>query len=85
MCFCRCVSLPLEPEREDNHLRTSKTTLCKTPYDAGEQAKKFGSQTVFGRAAQPAELAPVFVFLASNESSYVSGAVYGATGGQTPI
>jgi NAD(P)-dependent dehydrogenase (short-subunit alcohol dehydrogenase family) len=50
-----------------------------------EKVKKFGSQTVFGRAAQPAELAPVYVFLASDEASYVTGEVYGATGGQMPI
>jgi NAD(P)-dependent dehydrogenase (short-subunit alcohol dehydrogenase family) len=49
-----------------------------------EKVKKFGSDTEFGRPAQPAELAPLFVFLASNESSYVTGEVYGATGGQTP-
>jgi NAD(P)-dependent dehydrogenase (short-subunit alcohol dehydrogenase family) len=46
-----------------------------------EKVKQFGSQTVFGRAAQPAEIAPIFVFLAS----YVTGEVYGATGGQMPI
>jgi hypothetical protein len=33
--------------------------------------------------AQPAELAPLYVFLASNESRFVTGEVYGATGGQT--
>ena len=50
-----------------------------------EKVKQFGSQTVFGRAAQPAELAPIFVFLASDHGSYVTGEVYGATGGQMPI
>jgi len=50
-----------------------------------EKVKQFGSQTVFGRAAQPAELAPIFVFLASDQASYVTGEVYGATGGQMPI
>ena len=49
-----------------------------------EKVKTFGSNTVFGRAAQPRELAPLYVFLASNESNYVTGEVYGATGGQTP-
>src|SRR5450631_4562397 len=44
-----------------------------------EKVKQFGSQTVFGRAAQPAELAPIFVFLASDQASYVTGEVYGAT------
>ncbi|MBV9645049.1 MAG: SDR family oxidoreductase [Verrucomicrobia bacterium] len=50
-----------------------------------EKVKQFGSKTVFGRAAQPAELAPIFVFLASDQASYVTGEVYGATGGQMPI
>jgi NAD(P)-dependent dehydrogenase (short-subunit alcohol dehydrogenase family) len=49
-----------------------------------EKVKTFGSHTVFGRAAQPREMAPLYVFLASNESNYVTGEVYGATGGQTP-
>ncbi len=35
--------------------------------------------------AQPVEIAPVFVFLASNEASYITGEVYGVTGGQTPF
>jgi NAD(P)-dependent dehydrogenase (short-subunit alcohol dehydrogenase family) len=50
-----------------------------------EKVKQFGSQTVFGRAAQPAELAPIFVFLASDQASYVTGEIYGATGGQMPM
>jgi NAD(P)-dependent dehydrogenase (short-subunit alcohol dehydrogenase family) len=51
---------------------------------AVEKAREFGANTSFGRAAQPVELAPLFVFLASNESRFVTGEVYGATGGQTP-
>jgi NAD(P)-dependent dehydrogenase (short-subunit alcohol dehydrogenase family) len=50
-----------------------------------EKVKTFGSHTAFGRAAQPVELAPLYVFLASNEARYVTGEVYGATGGQTPL
>ena len=50
-----------------------------------ERVREFGSHTVLGRAAQPAELAPIYVFLASDQSSYVTGEVYGATGGQMPI
>ncbi|MGA8657710.1 MAG: SDR family oxidoreductase [Chthoniobacterales bacterium] len=50
-----------------------------------EKVKQFGSQTVFGRAAQPAEIAPIFVFLASDQASYVTGEVYGVTGGQMPM
>ena len=50
-----------------------------------EKVRKFGADTAFGRAAQPVEIAPLFVFLASNESRFVTGEVYGATGGQTPF
>jgi NAD(P)-dependent dehydrogenase (short-subunit alcohol dehydrogenase family) len=50
-----------------------------------KQVKQFGSQTIFGRAAQPAEIAPIFVFLASEQTSYVSGEIYGAIGGQMPM
>lgn len=42
---------------------------------------EFGSSTVFKRPGQPAELAPVYVLLASQESSFVTGEVYGVTGG----
>ncbi|MEV0675103.1 glucose 1-dehydrogenase [Actinosynnema sp. NPDC050436] len=49
-----------------------------------EAVDSFGEQAPLGRAAQPAELAPAYVFLASGESSYVSGAVLAVTGG-TPL
>ena len=49
-----------------------------------ESVKKFGHDTQFERAAQPVEVAPLFVFLASNESRYVTGEVYGVTGGKMP-
>jgi NAD(P)-dependent dehydrogenase (short-subunit alcohol dehydrogenase family) len=47
-----------------------------------EQTSKFGQDTPLERAAQPAELAPAFVFLASQESSYITGEVIGVTGGK---
>src|SRR5437762_3317562 len=47
-----------------------------------EKVKKFGEDTVFKRPAQPAELAPVYVFLASEESRYITGEVVGVTGGK---
>jgi len=50
-----------------------------------EFAQHFGESTAFGRPAQPAELAPIFVFLASQEASYVTGETYGATGGRMPL
>ncbi|MGA9243879.1 MAG: trehalase-like domain-containing protein, partial [Silvibacterium sp.] len=37
------------------------------------------------RAAQPSEMAPLFVFLASHDATYVTGGIFGATGGQTPF
>lgn len=50
-----------------------------------ERVQKFGQTSVFGRPAQPAEIAPLYVFLASAQASFVSGEIYGATGGQMPI
>jgi NAD(P)-dependent dehydrogenase (short-subunit alcohol dehydrogenase family) len=48
-----------------------------------EKVEKFGSDTPLGRAGQPAELAPAFVFLASSvTASYVSATVLGVTGGK---
>ena len=47
-----------------------------------EQATQFGQQTPLQRPAQPAELAPIYVFLASQESSYITGEVVGVTGGK---
>jgi len=46
--------------------------------------KHFGEESEFERPAQPVEIAPVFVFLASRDARYVSGEVYGVTGGVTP-
>ncbi|MGI9050144.1 MAG: SDR family oxidoreductase [Rubrobacteraceae bacterium] len=47
-----------------------------------EQTSQFGLQSPMGRPAQPAELAPVFVLLASQESSYLNGSSIDVTGGQ---
>ena len=46
-----------------------------------EQVASFGQETPLGRAGQPAEVAPAYVFLASDEASYVSGARIAVTGG----
>ena len=46
-----------------------------------EKVESFGKQVPLGRAGQPAELAPVYVLLASDEASYVSGARVAVTGG----
>ena len=47
-----------------------------------EKVEKFGAQSGFGRPGQPAEIAPVYVLLASQEASYITGEVYGVTGGE---
>ena len=46
-----------------------------------DKVMKFGEQTQFGRPGQPVEIAPVYVLLASQEGSYITGEVYGVTGG----
>lgn len=47
-----------------------------------DKVKNFGSQVPMKRPAQPCELAPAYVMLASDESSYVSGATIAVTGGK---
>lgn len=47
-----------------------------------EKLKKFGESSSLGRPGQPVELAPVYVLLASDEASYITGEIYGVTGGQ---
>jgi NAD(P)-dependent dehydrogenase (short-subunit alcohol dehydrogenase family) len=47
-----------------------------------EKVEQFGSDTPLGRPGQPAELAPVYVLLASDDGSYVSGARIAVTGGR---
>lgn len=53
--------------------------------DGGQPLKElpeFGQDTLLGRAGQPVELAPVYVFLASNKASFVTAQIYGVTGGE---
>ena len=47
-----------------------------------EKLPQFGADTPLGRPGQPAELASLYVLLASNEDSYTTGAIFGATGGR---
>lgn len=57
------------------------TPLIPASFD-DEKVQNFGKQAPMKRPAQPVEIAHVFVFLASQDSSYVTGQVYGATGGE---
>jgi NAD(P)-dependent dehydrogenase (short-subunit alcohol dehydrogenase family) len=57
------------------------TPLVAQSFDQ-KKLQKFGENTPLGRPAQPAELAPAFVFLASDESRYVDGEILGVTGGR---
>jgi NAD(P)-dependent dehydrogenase (short-subunit alcohol dehydrogenase family) len=52
---------------------------------AFEKMRNFGDNTLFKRPAQPVELAPLYVWLASPDASYVTAEVFGATGGRTPV
>jgi NAD(P)-dependent dehydrogenase (short-subunit alcohol dehydrogenase family) len=47
-----------------------------------EDVQNFGSQTPLGRPGQPVEVAPIYVLLASDEASYITGQRYGVTGGK---
>src|SRR5918992_594368 len=57
------------------------TPLVAMSFPAEKNAQ-FGADTPLGRPGQPAELAPLYVFLATDDSRYVSGEVIGATGGK---
>ncbi|PKG25497.1 SDR family oxidoreductase [Niallia nealsonii] len=56
------------------------TPLIPSTFDS-EKVSTFGSNAPFGRAGQPNELAPAYVYLASEDSSYVSGQVIHVNGG----
>jgi NAD(P)-dependent dehydrogenase (short-subunit alcohol dehydrogenase family) len=47
-----------------------------------EKVEEFGKDSAFGRPGQPVELAPIYVLLASQEASYITGEVFGVTGGK---
>lgn len=47
-----------------------------------EEVQNFGEHTPLGRPGQPVEVAPIYVLLASDEASYITGQRYGVTGGK---
>ena len=57
------------------------TPLVVMSFPASKNAE-FGADTPLGRPGQPGELAPLYVFLATDDSRYISGEVVGATGGK---
>jgi NAD(P)-dependent dehydrogenase (short-subunit alcohol dehydrogenase family) len=58
------------------------TVLQPSGGQPDEKVAEFGKNSDFERPAQPVELAPVFVLLASQEGSFINGEVYGVTGGK---
>lgn len=58
------------------------TPLQQSGGQPPEKLQEFGKNVPMGRPGQPAELAPAYVYLASQESSYVTAEVIGVTGGQ---
>jgi NAD(P)-dependent dehydrogenase (short-subunit alcohol dehydrogenase family) len=58
------------------------TVLQPSGGQPDERVQTFGEDSDFGRPGQPAELAPVYVLLASQEASFINGEVYGVTGGK---
>lgn len=57
------------------------TPLIVSTFDE-EKIKSFGSETAMKRAGQPSELAPAYVFLASNDASFITGQVIHVNGGE---
>ncbi|MBI4046609.1 MAG: SDR family oxidoreductase, partial [Devosia nanyangense] len=58
------------------------TVLQPSGGQTQEKVRQFGGNSAFGRPGQPVELAPIYVLLASQEASYMTGEVVGVTGGK---
>ena len=56
------------------------TPLIASSFDA-ETVGKFGQDTPMGRMGQPSEVAPAYLFLASDDASYITGQVLSVDGG----
>ncbi|WP_119674387.1 hypothetical protein [Deinococcus sp. RM] len=75
---------PITPSANQFGMQDPRAQYPAPPFPRQRQEKvqQFGASTPLGRPGQPAGLAPLYVFLASQESSYSSGGTFGATGGQ---
>ena len=86
--FTKTLAMNLIPKRiRVNAIAPGPVWTPLNPSDAGESPEKvahFGEDNPMGRPAQPEELAPAYVFLASNaDSSYITGIVLPVMGGET--
>ena len=86
--FTKTLAMNLIPKRiRVNAIAPGPVWTPLNPSDAGESPEKvahFGEDNPMGRPAQPEELAPAYVFLASNaDSSYITGTVLQVMGGET--
>jgi NAD(P)-dependent dehydrogenase (short-subunit alcohol dehydrogenase family) len=73
--------VPIPIAAADGSRAARRSPLIVTTMPGGE-IEHFGESAPLKRAGQPAEMASIYVLLASNESSYVTGMIYGATGGE---
>lgn len=58
------------------------TALQPSGGQTQKKVQHFGEKAPLGRPGQPVELAPVYVLLASQEANFITGEVYGVTGGE---
>jgi NAD(P)-dependent dehydrogenase (short-subunit alcohol dehydrogenase family) len=83
LSFTRSLAMQLSPKKINvNAVAPGPiwTPLIPASFDA-EEVENFGKQTPLGRPGQPSEVAPAYVYLASNDSSYVTGQVIHPNGG----
>jgi NAD(P)-dependent dehydrogenase (short-subunit alcohol dehydrogenase family) len=80
--FTRTLSQMVAPDIRVNAVAPGPiwTPLIPSTFPK-EQVKKFGADTPMGRPGQPEELAPAYVFLASGDSSYITGQTIHVNGG----
>jgi NAD(P)-dependent dehydrogenase (short-subunit alcohol dehydrogenase family) len=86
--FTKTLAMNLIPRQiRVNAIAPGPVWTPLNPSDAGESPGKvahFGEDNPMGRPAQPEELAPAYVFLASNaDSSYITGTILQVMGGET--